>query len=457
MVTHRGTQTINTDRLLLRKLEVADANDMFKNWATDSEVTKFLSWKPHDNVEETKEIIKQWTLEYENDDNYNWAIVLKDVGEVIGEISLVRMDEKHYSCEVGYCMSRKYWNMGIMTEALKAVIDYLFSEVGFNRIVALHDTKNGASGKVMGKSGMKYEGTLRQASFSEKRGFYDLAIYAILKDEWNSESRSYNRESSMNIKENIDMYTKNEIIEIAKAQLALDYSCEVSDFEKEVNTIVENKLVEGRRIYDNDGCALKILCFGNKAIISTIASLMPWFQEKLINEDAAWLFEYPKLRVMDKKLQQIDHEIADIHHYYLPNPDVKEIDKPSYNIKWHEQEDILQFDGDERFGEAFAFDKNHPDMLAVSAWDGDEIIGMAGASADSKTMWQIGIDVLPGNRGKGIGTTLVKLLKNEILKRGKVPFYGTVESHFHSQNIAINSGFFPAWAELYSRSNSKEC
>jgi len=71
MLTHRGTQIINTDRLLLRKLEVEDSNDMFKNWATDSEVTKFLSWKPHDNVEETKEIIKQWTLEYENDDNYN--------------------------------------------------------------------------------------------------------------------------------------------------------------------------------------------------------------------------------------------------------------------------------------------------------------------------------------------------------------------------------------------------
>lgn len=251
------------------------------------------------------------------------------------------------------------------------------------------------------------------------------------------------------------MYTKNEIIQIAKTQLALDYSCEVADFEKEVNTIVENKLVEGRRIYNNDGCALKILCFGNKAIISTTTTLMPWFEEKLINADAEWLFEYPKLKAIDKKLQELDHEIADVHHYYLPNPDVQEMDEPVYNIKWYEEEEILNFKGDERFGEAFAFDKNHPDMLAVSAWDGDEIIGMAGASADSKNMWQIGIDVSSEYRGKRIGTTLVKLLKNEVLKRGKVPFYGTVESHFHSQNIAINSGFFPAWAELYSRSNKK--
>lgn len=251
------------------------------------------------------------------------------------------------------------------------------------------------------------------------------------------------------------MYTKQEVIEIAKTQLALDYSCEVLDFEKEVNTVVENELIDGRRIYDNDGCALKILCFGNKAIISTIPKLMPWFEERLINASAEWLFEYPNLRVIDKKLQEIGHEIADVHHYYLPNPNIKDIDKPKYDIRWYEQEEILKFKGDERFGEAFAFNKNHPDVLAVSAWEGDEIIGMAGASADSKTMWQIGIDVLQNHRGKGMGTTLVTLLKNEILKRGKIPFYGTVESHFHSQNIAINSGFFPAWAELYSRNSNK--
>ena len=81
----------------------------------------------------------------------------------------------------------------------------------------------------------------------------------------------------------------------------------------------------------------------------------------------------------------------------------------------------------------------------------DKIIGMAGASADSETMWQIGIDVLPEYRGRGIGTNLVTLLKNEVLKRGKIPFYGTVESHLNSQNIAISAGFFPAWAELYSK------
>lgn len=79
MLMLKGTQIINTDRLLLRKYEADDAPDMFKNWANDSEVTKFLSWKPHNNVEDTKEIIEQWVNKYENS-IYNWAIysILKD-------------------------------------------------------------------------------------------------------------------------------------------------------------------------------------------------------------------------------------------------------------------------------------------------------------------------------------------------------------------------------------------
>jgi ribosomal-protein-alanine N-acetyltransferase len=154
MLMHKGTQIINTDRLLLRRYKLTDAYDMFKNWANDCEVSKFLSWKPHSNV------------------------------EVIGGISIVKLDEKNYSCEIGYCMSRKYWGKGIMSEALRVVVNYLFSEVGFNRIAAKHDTNNIASGKVMIKSGMKYEGTLREVKLRNDKEFYDLAIYGILKADW---------------------------------------------------------------------------------------------------------------------------------------------------------------------------------------------------------------------------------------------------------------------------------
>ena len=246
------------------------------------------------------------------------------------------------------------------------------------------------------------------------------------------------------------IHTKTEILQVAKAQLSLDYNCKISDLEKENNTLVENKLANGRRIYDSDGCFFKILCFRGTAIITASSIIMPWCEEKLLNRPAAWLSLYPNLRKIDEKLKEFGQEIADIHHYYLPNPNVPLIE-PLINVKWYEYEDILKFKNDDRFHEAFAFDKNHPDVLAVAAFDGDSMMGMAGASADGKYMWQIGIDVFPEYRGRSLGTKLVTLLKNEILRRGKIPFYGTVETHFHSQNIAINAGFFPVWAEIYSK------
>lgn len=250
------------------------------------------------------------------------------------------------------------------------------------------------------------------------------------------------------------MYTKQEMLDIAKNQLALDFSCKVEDLDKNENTIVENILKDGRRLYGSDGCALKILCFGNRAVVSTTPELIPWFQEKLKNFDANWLCLYTVLKSIDKKLMETGHEIVDVHHYYLPKGDIEEVE-PITEIRWYEQSEILKFKDDERFDEAFAFDEKHPDMLAVAAVNGDEIVGMAGASCDGAVMWQIGINVVEKYRGKGIGTNLVILLKNELLRRGKVPFYSTIESNIYSQNIAIKAGFYPVWAELYSRKVKK--
>lgn len=184
MLTHKGTNTIETERLILRRFEIKDAEGMYKNWATDKEVSKFLSWKPHENVEFTRILLKDWTDAYSNDNVYNWVIEVKGESIIIGSIGAFKVNELNFSCEVGYCISSKYWNKGITTEAMRAVIDYLFKEVGFNRIVALYDTNNPASGKVMAKSNMKYEGTFRQAGVRGDKEFYDLVQYAILREEY---------------------------------------------------------------------------------------------------------------------------------------------------------------------------------------------------------------------------------------------------------------------------------
>ena len=110
--------------------------------------------------------------------------------------------------------------------------------------------------------------------------------------------------------------------------------------------------------------------------------------------------------------------------------------------------EIEDFRGDSRFDEAFAFCADAPDVLGVSAAVDGKLAGMAGASCDSPAMWQIGINVEPAYRGKGVGTMLVSLLKNEILRRGLLPFYGTSISHLASQRVALGAGFIPAWVEL---------
>lgn len=178
-----GTQRIETDRLILRRYVIEDADAMYKNWASDSEVTKFLTWQPHSSVEVSRGIIENWLKEYSDEKYYQWAIVLKDNGnEPIGDISVVHMNEDISMVHIGYCLGRAWWRRGIMSEALKAVMDYMFDTVEVNRVESRHDPMNPNSGKVMQKCGMKYEGTLRSAD-RNNQGICDACYYALLRSE----------------------------------------------------------------------------------------------------------------------------------------------------------------------------------------------------------------------------------------------------------------------------------
>lgn len=183
MLTHKGTHTIETPRLVLRRAVREDAEPMFRNWASNPEVTKYLTWPPHENVKVTQSLLDRWTTEYEKDDYYHWMIVLKKIGEPIGSISVVRQNNSVAEAEIGYCIGPRWWHRGIMPEALAAIIRYLFEEVGMNRVAARHDPNNPNSGRVMRKCGMKYEGTLRMAD-RNNQGICDAAQYSILRNEW---------------------------------------------------------------------------------------------------------------------------------------------------------------------------------------------------------------------------------------------------------------------------------
>lgn len=181
---HCGTQTIETDRLTLRKFEKEDAAAMYKNWASDPEVTKFLTWPAHTSIEVSKWVTNDWVNSYKDDNYYQWAITVKENGkEPIGSISVVHMKEEISMMHIGYCIGQAWWHKGVTSEALKAVMDFLFKEVEVNRIEARHDPRNPNSGNVMKKCGMKYEGTMRAADFNNQ-GICDACYYAILKEEW---------------------------------------------------------------------------------------------------------------------------------------------------------------------------------------------------------------------------------------------------------------------------------
>ena len=130
----------------------------------------------------TQELLTEWLENYEKPDFYQWAIVLKELNQPIGSISVVNSDDRVDMVEIGYCIGRNWWGRGIMPEALSAVMVYLFDEVGMQRIEAGHDPDNPASGAVLRKCGLEYEGTLRRRIRSN-RGITDVAWYSILKEE----------------------------------------------------------------------------------------------------------------------------------------------------------------------------------------------------------------------------------------------------------------------------------
>lgn len=177
-----GTQRIETQRLILRRFKIEDAEDMYTNWASDTEVTRYLTWPVHSNVEITRSLLTEWVSHYSDGGYFNWVMEYKETGKAIGNISVVKLHENTEAADIGYCMSRAYWGHGLMPEALKGVMAYLFDVVGLNRIAACHDVNNPKSGRVMDKAGMKREGILRAAGMNNL-GICDEVWHAAIRED----------------------------------------------------------------------------------------------------------------------------------------------------------------------------------------------------------------------------------------------------------------------------------
>ncbi len=181
-MTHIGTQTLRTERLILRRFALSDAQAIYDNWASDARVTRFLSWQPHASVDVTRRILNGWCALYANPAYYHWGIEYE--GQLVGGINVVRQSDKNEVAELGYCIDHAFWGRGITTEAAGAVIDYLFRKVGVHRVAIHHAVDNPASGRVAEKCGMVAEGVLRGSAKIGTGEFKDIRVWGILRDEW---------------------------------------------------------------------------------------------------------------------------------------------------------------------------------------------------------------------------------------------------------------------------------
>ena len=155
-----GTKTLHTKRLTLRAFHESDAEEMFKNWANDPEVTKYMTWTPHGDVSVTRQLLALWEEEAKKPDTYNWAMVYE--GELIGNVTVIFHGEFQEKGTLGYCMAKKWWGKGLMTEAVKEILRYCFEEVGLAYVGGEHAAPNIGSGRVQEKCGLLYEGTRKE-------------------------------------------------------------------------------------------------------------------------------------------------------------------------------------------------------------------------------------------------------------------------------------------------------
>lgn len=180
-----GTVRLETDRLILRRLELTDAYEMFNNWCNDADVARYLPWDPHGKIEVTNDLLNMWVNDYNNSHVYRWLVVLKDGNKPIGTVDVVNKDISNKVFELGHCYSKDTWGKGIATEVFTKVISFLFDEVGVEVIMAKHNENNPASGRVMQKVNMKYDGTLRSRVIDKvTKERVGMVYYSITKDEY---------------------------------------------------------------------------------------------------------------------------------------------------------------------------------------------------------------------------------------------------------------------------------
>lgn len=246
------------------------------------------------------------------------------------------------------------------------------------------------------------------------------------------------------------------IEEVARAQFRLDTNCPEECEERYRIMINRSVKLDGARMFDGMSIDFRAVIFKGDAYIMASDELMEWTKEKYEKFKPEWFCAFSNLRTLDQKLMESGLKIHDTHVYFLPDEYAEEYElECPYEVRWFEDEEIDDFPDREKFPHALPGLKLQPDRIAAAVFDEGVPVAAAGASEDGKFMWQIGIDVLPEYEHHGLAVFLVDSLKKKILEKGILPYYGTSESHSLSQDVAIRSGFLPAWAEVFVKKIEK--
>lgn len=250
------------------------------------------------------------------------------------------------------------------------------------------------------------------------------------------------------------MRIDKDIFQAVHRQFCLDTNMDKALDEMELVNISRSKVLKGSRIYGDRDAFFRAILYYGKAYIMVDDAIYDWAEDYFQTVEPAWFCNYRNLRVIDEKLREYGHELLNTHVYFLPDADAAKVE-PLLPARWFEREEIIELLDRNCFSHALTCWETQPDMLAVAAMEQNKIAGLAGVSADGEHMWQIGIDVLPEYRGRGIAVNLFALMRQEILRRGKIPFGGTAESHAVSRCTIVKSGFLPAFTEVFSHEIGK--
>ena len=249
--------------------------------------------------------------------------------------------------------------------------------------------------------------------------------------------------------------TNEQILKTTMRQSAIDMNCNEGDFLLSKNKAVISKGNANARRYLKLPFAANLVSYGNNIVASCSSGLRATVEEYISSFVWYHCFETPNMHVLSQKLRPLGFDVCFMAEYWLPDANKLFSEnetgksKNSFTTKILEPYDFQNLYVDE-WSNALCADRKNLDVLAVAAFDSNsqKLVGLAGCSADCDTMWQIGVDVLPEYRRKGIASTLTMELAKETLRRGKIPFYCCAWSNIVSARNAIKSCFRPAWCEL---------